>query len=170
VSGVSGGAVNAAILGSFPTGNESSAFERMNEFWQNTASSPLYKDWLGGVTEGLLVKSGLYNDKLLQEFLVTELADIDPMQKFVDVGLTDVKTGKWIDQISTLDTNLVDVIFASFSYAGFFPPAESMGHSWFDGSVIWHVDPFSVVNRCLETHAPEDIIIDVLLTHEKTLK
>jgi len=60
-------------------------------------------------------------------------------------------------------------MFASFSYAGFFPPAESMGHTWFDGSVIWDLDIFSAVNKCMETHKQEDIIVDVLMTSTKTL-
>lgn len=91
------------------------------------------------------------------------------MQRFADVGLTDAINGTFVDNIETLDTNLVDVMFASFSYAGFFPPAESMGHTWFDGSVIWSIDIFSAVNKCMETHAQEDIVLDVLLTHNKTM-
>lgn len=61
-------------------------------------------------------------------------------------------------------------MFASFSYAGFFPPAESMGGTWFDGSVIWDLDIFSAVNKCLETHEQKDVVVDVLLTSEKVLK
>ena len=61
-------------------------------------------------------------------------------------------------------------MFASFAFAGFFPPAESMGSSWFDGSVIWDLDIFSTVNKCLETHSASDIVVDVILTSEKTLK
>jgi len=61
-------------------------------------------------------------------------------------------------------------LFASFAFAGFFPPAESMGSSWFDGSVIWDLDIFSTVNKCLETHSASDIVVDVILTSEKTLK
>jgi len=41
---------------------------------------------------------------------------------------------------------------------------------WFDGSVIWDLDIFSAVNKCLETHAQEDVVVDVLLTSEKVLK
>jgi hypothetical protein len=142
----------------------------MHTFWQNTSNNKLYKDWIGGLVEGLTIKAGLYNDKLLGEFLATELADIGPMQRFTDVGITDVVNGVYVDNIETLDTNLVDVMFASFSYAGFFPPAESMGGTWFDGAVIWDVDVFSAVNKCMETHAPADIVVDVLLTSAKTLK
>lgn len=92
------------------------------------------------------------------------------MQRFVDVGLTDVLSGAFQDNTDTLNTNLQDVMFASFAYAGFFPPAESMGSTWFDGSVIWDLDIFSAVNKCLETHAQEDVVVDVLLTSEKVLK
>lgn len=92
------------------------------------------------------------------------------MQRFADVGITNVLTGAFQDNTETLDTYLVDVMFASFSYAGFFPPAESMDGTWFDGSVIWDLDIFSAVNRCLETHDQKDVVVDVLLTSEKVLK
>jgi hypothetical protein len=65
----------------------------MMSFWQNTASNKLYKDWLGGIIQGLTIEPGLYNNKMLEEFLQTELADIGQMQRFVDVGLTNVLTG-----------------------------------------------------------------------------
>ena len=45
-----------------------------------------------------------------------------------------------------------------------------MGSAWFDGSVIWDLDIFSAVNECLKTHGQEDIVVDVLLTSEKSLK
>lgn len=61
-------------------------------------------------------------------------------------------------------------MFASFAYPGFFPPAESMDSTWFDGSVIWDLDIFSAVNKCMETHAQKDVVLDVLLTSEKVLK
>ena len=92
------------------------------------------------------------------------------MQRFVDVGLTNVLTGAFHDNTATLDTNLADVMFASFSYAGFFPPAESMDGVWFDGSVIWDLDIFSAVNKCLETHEQSDIVVDVIMTSAPQLK
>ena len=170
VSGVSGGGVNAAILGSYAVGSESAAAQRMLQFWQNSTQTKLYHDWVGGWIQGLTVEPGLYNNKPLHGFLTTELADIGPMQRFTDVGLTNVLTGAFVDNTATLDTNLTDVMFASFAYAGFFPPAESMGNTWFDGAVIWDLDIFSAVNKCLETHVQAEVVVDVLLTSEKTLK
>lgn len=63
-----------------------------------------------------------------------------------------------------------DVLFASFAFAPYFPPAESMGTAYFDGSVVWDVDIFSAVNHCLETHDASDVILDVVLTSSKTLQ
>ena len=170
VSGVAGGAINAAILGSYPVGQEADAAERMITYWQNASNSRLYKDWLGGIVEGLTVKGGVYNDALLSSFLATELADIGEMQRYVDIGITNILTGVFDENTDSLNTNLQDVIFASFSYPGFFPPAESMGSSYFDGSVIWEFDIFSAVNKCLETHADTDVVVDVVLTSRRTLK
>jgi len=132
----------------------------------------LYHEWPGGLTEGLLVKGGLFNSKPLYNFLATELADILPNQRFVDVVLINAINGSYNDFYAAdlTGTKLIDVMFGSFAYPGFFAPEEAMGSSWFDGSIVWDVDVFSSVNKCLETHAPEDIVVDILLTTKKTLK
>jgi len=125
----------------------------------------LYKDWIGGVGEGLLLKGGLYNNKQLEAFLETELSDIGAPVRNVNVGLADVLSGKWMD--FNLRVNFMDVMKGSFAYAGFFPPYKAMGTEWFDGSSIWDIDAFSAVNKCLETHTAENIKVDVILTSEK---
>lgn len=62
----------------------------MTDFWLDMSNSPLYKDWIGGVLEGLFVKGGVYNSKPLNDFLQTELSDISTMERWVNVGLTDI--------------------------------------------------------------------------------
>jgi hypothetical protein len=172
VSGVAGGAVNAAILASFPPGSEVNAADRMKTFWDNSGNNALYKDWPGGVTEGLLFKGGLYNDKPLLNFLASEMADIAPAQRYVDVGLTDVLSGMYTNYYTSdlVGQELIDVMYGSFSYAGFFAPEAAMNSDFFSGATIENLDVFSVVNKCLETHLPEDIVVDVLLTNARTLK
>lgn len=87
------------------------------------------------------------------------------------MGLADVLSGKWTDFTdANLASNLTDVIKGSFAYAGYFPPYEGMGTEWFSGSSIWDLDPFTAVNKCLETHAPEKIEAYVVLTSERHLK
>ena len=57
------------------------------------------------------------------------------------------------------------------SFAGFFPPAEVLGSSYFDGSAVWDVDIFSAINRCVHAgFANSDIIVDVVLTSAANLK
>ena len=69
ISGISGGAVNAAILANYEAGQEATAADRMATFWKSASNSELYKNWLGGIAEGLLIKGGLYNDAELKDFL-----------------------------------------------------------------------------------------------------
>lgn len=49
VSGIAGGAVNAALLSSYPVGSEVDAVTKIEAFWKDAATTPLYKDWLGGL-------------------------------------------------------------------------------------------------------------------------
>lgn len=73
VSGVAGGAVNAVILATFAEGEETSAADRMKTFWVNSANTKLYKDWIGGDIEGLLIKGGIWNDENVLDFIRTEM-------------------------------------------------------------------------------------------------
>jgi len=57
------------------------------------------------------------------------------------------------------------------SFAGFFPPADVFGSSYFDGSAVWDVDIFTAINRCLEKgYKNSDIVVDVVLTSAANLK
>lgn len=71
------------------------------------------------------------------------------MQRWVDVGLTDLVKGTYVDNYAeTLDSNLADVMLAEFSYAGLFEPAKGAGTYWFDGGVIWNSDIISGIVEC----------------------
>ena len=147
----------------------------MKTFWDNSTTNKLYKDWLGGLAEGLLLKGGLWNDALVLSFLKSELADIKPTNRWIDVGLTDVLKGTYVD-FEEADLNasadaFYNVLYAQFASAGVFPPVEFNNTAYFDGSTIWDLDIFSVVNQCqAKGYADSDIVVDVILTSEKTLK
>lgn len=173
ISGVSGGAVNASILASFAKGQESAAVARLYKFWQDAGNAKLSQDWWGGVVTGLLSEPGLYDETPMKAFLTTELADIGAMQRFINVCLTDVLKGVDHDlrqsDLSNKD-NLIEALYASFAWAGYFPPVSAFGSDFFDGSSIMDLDAFSPIAECLKTHAPQDVIVDAILTSEKTLK
>jgi hypothetical protein len=141
----------------------------MIKYWTDASNTQMYKDWIGGITQGLLLKGGLYNNKPLNQFITTELADIGAMQRFVNVGLANVLTGVWTDFDLTKD--FITVMQGSFAYAGMFAPMKAMNSEWFAGSTIWDLDAFSAVNKCLSKgYAPEDVHVDVVMTSEKHLK
>lgn len=115
ISGVSGGAINAALLANYEVGQESAAADRMVAFWENASNAKLYKDWLGGLAEGLLVKGGLYNNAPTLDFLKTELADVNAQYRWIDIGLTDVLKGTYTDFFEggmLSGDNLYEVMFA----------------------------------------------------------
>ncbi len=173
VSGVSGGAVNAVFLANFEEGQEADAAARMKSFWVDSANTKLYKDWLGGLAEGLLLKGGLWNDKAVLDFITSEMNGVSPSQRWIDVGLTDVLKGTYVDfkQDELTGDTLNNVLYAQFAQAGVFPPVEFDSSDYFDGSTIWDLDIYSVVGRCQELgYSDEDIVVDVFLTSEKTLK
>jgi len=101
------------------------------------------------------------------------MADTTVDQRWIDVGLTDVLKGTYVDflQADLTGDDLYNVMFSQFAQAGVFAPAEYNGTDYFDGSTIWDLDIFSVVNQCQAAgFADENIVVDVLLTSEKTLK
>jgi hypothetical protein len=96
------------------------------------------------------------------------------VKRDVNLGITDIKDGTYKtfnEKNLSEGSNLVDSLYASMSFAGFFPPAEVLGSSYFDGSSVWDVDIFSAINRCGEKgFAHKDIIVDTVLTSAANLK
>jgi len=96
------------------------------------------------------------------------------MKRSMDIGIVDVKDGSYKpfnEKNITAGSNLDDALFASLSFAGFFPPAEVMGSAYYDGSAVWDVDIFAAINRCVEKgFTEENIIVDVILTSAANLK
>ena len=173
ISGVSGGAVNAAILANYPAGQEDAASARIKHFWDNSANTKLYKNWWGGIATGLTLEGGLWNDSPVFDFLKTEMADIKPTNRWIDIGLTDVLKGTYVDfnGDDLTGDNLYNVMYAQFADAGIFPPVEMNNTDYFDGSTVWDLDIFSVVNKCQALgFADADIVVDTIMTTQKTLK
>jgi len=144
----------------------------MKTFWENSANTKMYKDWLGGIAEGLLLKGGLWNDEPTLDFLKSELADVSATNRWIDIGLTDVLKGTYVDfkESDLTGDELFNVLYAQFASAGVFPPVEYNNTDYFDGSTIWDLDIFSVVNKCQDLGFDDaNIVVDVIMTSEKTL-
>ena len=173
VSGISGGAINAVLLSSFEKGQEASAADKMEQFWIDATHSSLYKNWFGGIARGLFFEGGLYNSAPLEDFLKKEFQGTQ-IKRDLNLGIVDVVDGSYkdfSDKNITQGDNLNDALFASMSFAGFFPPAEVLGSSYFDGSAVWDIDIFSAINKCTDKgFKNEDIVVDVVMTSSANLK
>lgn len=63
------------------------------------------------------------------------------------------------------------MLLASFSFPGFFPPAEVFDSKYFDGSAVYDLDVFTGINKCVEKGFKEaDIVVDVIFTSSASLK
>jgi len=109
----------------------------------------------------------------MEDFLKKEFSGVVPKRK-LDIGITNVIDGSYRDFSQddvTQDNNLVDAMFASMSFAGFFPPADVLGSQWFDGSAVWDIDIFSSINKCKDLgYSNSDIVVDVIMTSSANLK
>lgn len=96
------------------------------------------------------------------------------MNRKLNIGIVDVIDGQYKDFTDanvTTGENLISALYASFSFAGFFPPADVLGSSYFDGSAVWDIDIFSAVNQCTDLGFDnKDIIVDVVMTSSANLK
>ena len=120
------------------------------------------------------MKGGLWNDSPTLDWLKDQMSDITPNQRWVDIGLTDVLAGTYVDYLeSDLEgtDSLENVLYANFAQAGIFPPVAYNNTEYLQGSTIWDLDIFSVVNECVaQGYSFENIVVDVLLTSDRSLK
>lgn len=71
----------------------------------------------------------------------------------------------------TAGDNLVEALYASLSFSGFFAPAEVFGSEFVDGAATWDLDVFAAINACVDQgFAHEDINLDVVMTSSASLK
>lgn len=169
---MSGGAVNAVIFANTAKGEEDQASANMLQFWKDAANTKLYKEWVGGVTSGLFVEGGLYNNEPMLGFLKDWFADSD-FKRPVNVGITNAENGELVDwnETNMISDYTYQVLYASLNMAGAFPPAQVLGGQWFDGSAVYDMDIFTGVNRCKDAGYKEsDIVVDVIMTSAPQLK
>ena len=174
VSGVSDGAINAVILANYTKGQEKQAVDKMQSFWKGATHTSLYKNWFGGIARGFLYEGGLYNSAPLHDYLKKEFSTGMSTERSLNIGIVNVYDGSYVDfsdKNVTSGSNLVDALFASMSVPGFFPPANVLGSSWFDGSAVWDIDIFSAINKCIDKGFDhKDIVVDVIMTSSANLK
>ena len=72
----------------------------MTDFWKQSGNVSLWHNWLpGGVAQGLTTKGGIYNNNATLDFIRKYLADVKPMQRWVDIGITNAIQGVYVEML-----------------------------------------------------------------------
>mmetsp|Transcript_14662 Transcript_14662/g.43280 ORF Transcript_14662/g.43280 Transcript_14662/m.43280 type:complete len:266 (-) Transcript_14662:173-970(-) len=146
VSGVSGGALNAVILANYTQGQEQQAVVRMEEFWNGTRGTSLFKAWFGGIKQGHFFEGGTYNSSPLEDFLKDEFKGVQK-KNGRDVSVANATSG----------AHLVDALYASMSPARSFPAAE--------GIALAGMELEAAIGKCAAKGFSDDqIVVDALMT------
>jgi hypothetical protein len=146
------------LLATIDKGQEQSGVDKMKQFWIDGGNTPLYQEWWIGHWAAFLEAEGIFDDSPLKSFITSELKKlgITSATKFArhfDVGILDFLKGTYITLDEKGETagiqGAIDTIFTSFSFPGFFPPTNSFGSRFIDGSAVETLDILSLINYCL---------------------
>lgn len=95
------------------------------------------------------------------------------MNRKTNVGIVNMLSGKFVDFDETMFTNeddLTNVMYASLSTVGFYPPVEAFGSAFIDGAAVWDIDIPAAINICSTLgYADSDIVVDVIMTSYKAV-
>jgi hypothetical protein len=127
----------------------------------------VYKNWLGGIIQGLLFQKGIYNTQPLRDFLVREISQT--IKRKLTFGATNVDTMDFYQCNESLSQDdLIQCLMAGYAVPTLFPYQEFKGQTFFDGSIAFTINAFDAVNRCLEiTSDQSEITVDIIFTSTK---
>lgn len=171
ITGVGVGAINGAIIASYPQGEEKAASDEILNFWANLKDKDVYKNWSwGGPVRGLLFKDSMYDSSPFRKLLTKVIRQ--PVRGF-EVLATKASDGQprvWTDA-DDLGT-LVKAIDASAAYPGFFDPVSDIDEeTYYDGGTSFSINIGGAINWCKNHgYAEEDIVIDTILNTAATIK
>eukprot|EP00461_Guttulinopsis_vulgaris_P001758 UN01758 len=170
VTGISAGSLVSALFRGFPVGQEAQAVAAIsNAVWEINGREDIIKDWPGGLIDGLINQSGLFDSTPLSQRIHKYLDNMPPTNREIRVGATCLNDGK-MDIWRQNSTNFEKGVLASCSVPGVFPIVPIKGplgdRSYVDGGAIRNVIITEGVEACLEKgFKPNQVIVDVLLCY-----
>jgi len=167
VSAISIGAINAAWISQYAKGQEQEMTDKLLDFWLNLQAKDIYKQWLGGIVQGLLLEPSIYNTEPAEAFFKATFSQIP--KRFISLGATDIDTAEYHTFNNfygdLAPEEFIEVIMASLAIPGVFPYVEIDGIAFIDGGAVMGVDVEGAVTKCREITGgvDEDIYLDVIL-------
>ena len=168
--GISAGSLNSLTLAQFAPGDEVNASNFLvNSYLTINGSQSVFVDWEGGVLDGLLFHSGLYNTT--PESILIKTHFIQPIQHKVSLGTTNIASGLYnVYNESISNADLIEATMCSSAIPMLFQTQAFNGGVYNDGGIYNMIDVDTAIERCFEeTDVPEDIVIDMIICFRHTL-
>lgn len=163
VAGVSIGAINTGYISQFAIGDEVTMIGNMKTLWESITSADIYQSWTGGMVQGILFESSVFDESPVKPFLEKYITK--PPQRPIRISATDANQGEYI----TFDENLsVDdlrtVMRSSSAVPVVFPYVNYKNYTFMDGGVINCLNLGAAINACRDrVDSDKDIYVDVVL-------
>ena len=161
--GISAGSLNSLTLSQFAIGDELAASEYLIDVYLSlNGTSSIFTEWPGGLIDGLLFRSGLFNTKPELELLKSKL--IYPIQRRLSLGSTNIQIGDLsIFNESLNSQNLIQATMCSSAIPVIFETQIYDDAVYCDGGVISTINVPTAVERCFEvTPNQNEIFVDVI--------
>ena len=164
ITGVSVGAINAAFLSQFHTGEEKIAAQQIKELWLKLKTKDVYKRHFPFGIFHAIWKNSFYNSYPLYKLIKSNLSldKIRSTGKQVAVGTISLNSGKYTIFNQNSD-DFVDAVIASASFPSVFTPIKIGDQLWIDGGNKM----ISPVNTAIELGA-DDITVVVTSPEKRT--
>lgn len=168
VSGISAGSINAAGVALFDKGDELAMSEWLSQKWQHLHSSMVYENWKAGKVDGLLTKTGIYNDHPLYKMMSSYFKERgQKLRRKIVVSAVDANTGTFVNMDETWP-DLPREIVSSSSIPVLFPDQdwrdEGLPYTMLDGGTAYGLDLVSAIRRCRELVDDDSkITVDAIL-------
>jgi hypothetical protein len=85
--------LTALTLAAHPKGEENAALDAMMDLWESIQRHHFYKNWVFGIPEGFISKSGIYDSSPQVEFIHNVLEQYTQFYRKLSIGITDANTG-----------------------------------------------------------------------------
>jgi len=160
--------MNCAGASIFEIGKEKEMSEFLINLWQNLTTHSIFQEWPGGILDGLLHESGLFDDTPLLNLLTEICTKAGSVKKHLIVSADDSETGDYVPFDSddfTIDEIPLRVI-SSASIPLVFPHRVINDWVLMDGGTVWNTNLVSAVNKCVEIgYSKDQIVMDIAITH-----
>ena len=163
VVGISAGSLNSIAISQFPQGSELAASAFINNTWLTlNGSESIFVEWGGGLVDGLLFHSGLYNtapeSKLLKKMIT------QPIQRKITMGTTNMSKGIYDRYNETIGlTDSIEAAMCSSAIPFLFATQSFNGYAYSDGGCYNMMDVATAVERCFEvTDKQSEIFVDMI--------